>query len=75
MMGRLTALSRFLPKLIEKTRLIVKSIKKSQNFEWEAKCEEVFCDLKKFLATPLIQIPQEFFMEQRRGTRWLIRLF
>jgi len=38
LIGRLTALSRFVPKLAEKTRPIVQLLKKASRFEWSAEC-------------------------------------
>jgi len=58
LIGRLTALSRFVPKLAERTRPIVQLLKKASRFEWSAECEEIFLKLKTFLSSPpVIQKP------------------
>jgi len=58
LIGRLTALSRFVPKLAEKTRPIVQLLKKASRFEWSTECEEIFLQLKTFLSSPpVIQKP------------------
>jgi len=58
LIGRLTALSRFVPKLAEKTRLIVQLLKKASRFEWSTEYEEIFLQLKTFLSSPpVIQKP------------------
>ena len=55
---RLTSLSRFVPKLAERTRPIIKLLKKTTKFEWTAECEQNFLQLKAFLASPpVIQKP------------------
>ena len=45
LLGRLTALSRFLPRLAEQ---------KAAKFTWEARCEEIFKELKDFLISPSV---------------------
>jgi len=58
LIGRLTSLSRFVPKLAERTRPIIKLLKKTTKFEWTAECEQNFLQLKTFLASPpVIQKP------------------
>ena len=58
LIGRLTALFRFVPKLAERTRPIVRLLKKASRFEWSAECEEIFHQLKTFLSSPpVIQKP------------------
>jgi len=58
LVGRLTSLSRFVPKLTERTRLIIQLLKKASRFEWTAECEQIFLQLKAFLASPpVIQKP------------------
>ena len=58
LVGRLTSLSRFVPKLAERTRPIIKLLKKTTKFEWTDECEQNFQQLKTFLASPpVIQKP------------------
>jgi len=51
-MGRLIALSRFVPRLAEKTKLMVQLLCKASKFSWDKKCEEIFQQLKNFLSSP-----------------------
>ena len=58
LVGRLTSLSRFVPKLAERTRPIIKLLKKTTKFEWRDECEQNLLQLKTFLASPsVIQKP------------------
>jgi len=58
LVGRLTSLSRFVPKLAERTRPIIKLLKKTTKFEWTDECEQNFQQLKTFMASPpVIQKP------------------
>jgi len=50
----LTSLFRFVPKLVEQTRAIIKLLKKTTKFEWRDECEQNFLQLKAFLASPLV---------------------
>lgn len=52
LIGRLTSLSRFVPKLVERTRPIIKLLKKTTKFERTDECEQNFLQLKAFLASP-----------------------
>jgi len=52
LVGRLTSLSCFVPKLAEQTRPIIQLLKKTSMFEWTAECEQNFLQLKAFLASP-----------------------
>jgi len=52
--GRLTAISRFLPKLAEQTQPIVQLLKKSTWFTWTDDCEQIFQKLKTTLTSPPI---------------------
>jgi len=52
--GRLTAISRFLPKLAEETHPIIQLLKKSAKFSWNDECEKVFQHLKTSLTSPPI---------------------
>jgi len=54
LLGRLTSWSRFVPKLAERTRPIIKLLKKTTKFEWTDECEHNFLQLKTFLASPLL---------------------
>jgi len=54
LIGRLTAISRFLPKLAEQTQPIIQLPKKSAKFTWNDDCEQVFQKLKTTLTSPPI---------------------
>jgi len=54
LIGRLTAISRFLPKLAEQTQPIIQLLKKSTKFSWNDECEQVFQNLKTSLTSPPI---------------------
>jgi len=54
LIGRLTAISRFLPKLAEQTQPIVQLLKKSTRFTWTDDCEQMFQKLKTTLTSPPI---------------------
>jgi len=54
LMGRLTAISRFLPKLAEQTQPIIQLLKKSARFTWNDDCEQIFLKLKTTLTSPPI---------------------
>jgi len=51
LLGRLTALSRFVPRLAEWTRLMVQLLRKGTKFIWDDRCEEIFKQLKEFLTS------------------------
>jgi len=56
--GKLTSLSQFLPKLVEKTRPIVKALKKAEKFKWSSKCQVAFEAIKATVSsTPILQKP------------------
>jgi len=42
LLGRLTALSRFIPRLAERTKPIVQLLRKGKKFAWDDRCEEIF---------------------------------
>jgi len=42
LVGRLTSLSRFVPKLVKRTRPIIQLLKKPSKFERTAECEQIF---------------------------------
>jgi len=54
LIGRLTAISRFLPKLAEQTQPIIQLLKNSVKFTWNDNCEQVFQKLKTTLTSPPI---------------------
>jgi len=54
LIGRLIAISRFLPKLAEQTQPIVQLLKKSAWFTWTDDCEQIFQKLKTTLTSPPI---------------------
>ena len=54
LIGRLTAISRFLPKLAEQTQPIIQLLKKSAKFTWNGDCEQIFQKLKTTLTSPPI---------------------
>jgi len=54
LIGRLTAISRFLPKLAEQTQPIIHLLKKSARFTWNDDCEQIFQKLKTTLTSPPI---------------------
>jgi len=57
--GRLTDLSRFVPRLVERTRPMVQLLRKGKIFVWDDRCEEIFKQFKEFLASPaVIQKPR-----------------
>jgi len=58
LVGRVVALSRFMPKMVEKIKPILSLIKKASRFKWDEECENAFTQLKTFLASPpVIQKP------------------
>jgi len=54
LLGRLTALSRFVPRLAERTRPIVQLLQKGKKFAWDDQCEEIFKRFKEFLTSPAV---------------------
>ena len=52
LIGCLTAISRFLPKLAEQTQPIIQLLKKSAKFSWNDEYEQVFQNLKTTLTSP-----------------------
>jgi len=58
LVGKMTTMARFIPRLAEKTGPIICLLKKRSKFEWSKECEELFLQLKHFMATPpVIQKP------------------
>jgi len=54
LMGKLTSLSRFMPKLVEKLRSIIRLMKKTNSFSWDDMCEKSSVELNQFLSFPLV---------------------
>jgi len=54
LIGCLTTIFRFLPKLAEQTQPIVQLLKKSAGFTWTDDCEQIFQKLKTSLTSPPI---------------------
>jgi len=54
LIGRLTAISRFLSKLAEQIQPIIQLLKKSAKFTWNDDWEQIFQKLKTTLTSPLI---------------------
>jgi len=52
LLGRLTSLSRFMPRLADKVKPILKLMKKAEKFSWNETFEEVFKTVKKTLSQP-----------------------
>ncbi|KAL0285959.1 UNVERIFIED_CONTAM: hypothetical protein Sangu_2757300 [Sesamum angustifolium] len=58
LIGRIATLSRFLSKAAEKSLPFFKVLRKAKKFEWDASYEQVFEELKKYLAgLPLLVKP------------------
>ena len=59
LLGRLTTLSRFVPRLAERTKPMVQLLRKAAKFSWDDRCEEIFKQLKDFLkSSSVIQKPR-----------------
>ncbi|XP_017426213.1 uncharacterized protein LOC108334788 [Vigna angularis] len=54
LVGRLTALSRFIPKLAEHIKPILKNLKKGTTRHWDDDCEAAFDTVKRILTSPPI---------------------
>ena len=54
LVGRLTSLSRFMPRLADKIRPILRLMKKAEKFTWNESCEEAFQTVRRALAEPPI---------------------
>jgi len=54
LVGRLTSLARFLPKLTERFKPIPKIMKKKIADKWDDRCEEAFQQIKVMISSPLI---------------------
>jgi len=59
LLGRLTTLSRFVPRLAERMRPMAQMLRKTAKFSWNEECENIFTQLKEFLSSPaVIQKPR-----------------
>jgi len=54
LVGRLTSLARFLPRLTEKIKLILKIMKKQTADKWDDQCEAIFQQIKEMINSPSI---------------------
>ncbi|KOM56132.1 hypothetical protein LR48_Vigan10g202400 [Vigna angularis] len=54
LVGRLTALSRFIPRLAEHIKPILKNLKKGSTQHWDNDCETAFSTVKHILTSPPI---------------------
>jgi len=60
LVGRLTALSHFMPKLAERIQSMLRLMKKAQKFVWDEACEQSFQALKEYLSSPpVLQKPSK----------------
>ncbi|XP_074560659.1 uncharacterized protein LOC141816830 [Curcuma longa] len=50
LMGRITALSRFISRAMERSLPFFKVLKRAQKFEWNADCDKAFSELKEYLS-------------------------
>ena len=56
LLGRLTMLSRFIPRLAERVRPMAQMLHKTAKFSWNEACESIFNQLKEFeVREPLLQ--------------------
>ena len=55
--GKVAALNRFMSRVTDKCLPFFRTLKKS--FEWTAKCQQVFEDLKAYLSSPPWLIPSQ----------------
>jgi len=56
LVGRLNALARFLPIIAERSKLIVKLLKKTETFKWNEQCEQAFSTIKEMIVKPPILV-------------------
>jgi len=54
LVGRLTSLARFLPRLTEKIKPILKIMKKQTAYKWDDQCEATFQQIKEMISSPPI---------------------
>jgi len=68
LVGRLTSLARFLPKLTEKIKPILKIMKKQTADKWDDQCKAVFQQVKEMISNPPImsrpveQLPLQLYL-------------
>jgi len=68
LVGRLTSLSRFLPRMTEKIRPIIKVLRKADKFKLDNNCEDAFNQIKVAMSSmPIIEKP-------KAGSRLLLYL-
>ena len=74
MVGRLTSLARFLPKLTEKIKLILKIMKKQTADKWDDQCEAAFQQIKEMIGNPPImsrpveELPLQLYLSVSNDT-------
>ena len=54
LLGCLTALSKFVSRLAERTKPMVQLLRKAAKFSWDDICKEIFNQLKDFLTSPSV---------------------
>jgi len=60
LVGRVVALSQFMPQMTEKVKPILGLLKKASRFRWDEQCVQAFNQLKDFLSSPpIIQKPTQ----------------
>jgi len=74
LVGRLTILARFLPKLTEKIRPILKIMKKQTVDKWDDQCETTFQEIKEMINSPQVmsrpveELPLQLYLSVSDGT-------
>jgi len=56
LVGRLKALARFFPILSERSKSIIKLLRKAEAFKWNKQCDQTFSMIKKMIAKPSILV-------------------
>jgi len=60
LLGRLTALSRFVPQLAKWIKPMTQMLRKTTKFNWNEACEDIFNELREFLSSlTIIQKPRQ----------------
>ena len=54
LLGHLTTLSRFVPRLAELIRPMAQMFHKTSKFSWNETCEDIFGQLREFLSSPAV---------------------
>jgi len=54
LIGRISALNRFIARLGERSLLFFKILKNTPNFQWTHECQKSFEELKIYLSSPII---------------------